>query len=62
MMPVSYLYSGTVIVMFLHALRVVYEAPKYSVFLGTSLAIGVFGIVPLAGVSAIYWLVMYLAL
>ena len=61
-MPVVYLYSGTVIIMFLHALRVMYEAPKYSVFLGTSLAMGALVIVPIVGLSAIYWLVMYLAL
>jgi hypothetical protein len=57
-----YLYMGVVIVMFMHVVRVRYEAPKYAVFRGVSLGVGVFAPVPLLGLLALYWAVIYQAL
>lgn len=60
--PISFLYSALVLVLLQRALAARYEVARYPVFFGTSLGIGLFGIVPIVGFSLIYWFVMYLAL
>ncbi|MBI2351402.1 MAG: hypothetical protein HYV00_08005 [Deltaproteobacteria bacterium] len=60
--PVGFLYSGAIMVLMQRALAARYNADRYPVFLGISLAIGVFSIFPLVILSLMYGFLLYIAL